>query len=181
MRPVPYTLAAAVLAALLASCAGTPDESSDPQPEPPASTVETVQPNPAPAFDPASISPEVKRDTMEVVKSFINELNQVIRQKDYTTWRGYLTADYSTFYSAPSVLAEMSDSAVLKRQGIKLESLQDYFLYVVYPSRQSVRVDDIEFTSPTQVKAVTVTPSGDRQVYYYLEKVGESWKIGTGR
>jgi hypothetical protein len=42
-------------------------------------------------------------------------------------------------------------------------------------------VDDIEFTSPVQVKAVTITPSGDRQVYYYLEKVGESWKIGTGR
>lgn len=181
MRPVAFTLAAVVLAALLSSCAGTPSESSVSQPVPAPADAATVRLDAAPAFDPASISPEVKRDTMEVVKSFINEVNQVIRRKDYTTWRGYLTAEYSTFYSAPAVLAEMSESAVLKRQGIKLESLQDYFLYVVYPSRQSVRVDDIEFTSPTQVKAVTVTPSGDRQVYYYLEKVGESWKIGTGR
>ena len=118
---------------------------------------------------------------MEEVKVFINELNQIIRRKDYTAWRGYLTSDYATFYSSPAVLGEMSESAVLKRQGIKLTSLQDYFLYVVYPSRQSVRVDDIEFSSPLQVKAVTVTSAGDRQVYYYLEKVGESWKIGTGR
>lgn len=181
MRTVRVLLAASVVAALVLACAGTPEDPVPPPGDPPPASVPTPPPLPEQAFDPASISPEVKRDTMEVVKSFINEVNQVIRQKDYTTWRGYLTPEYSTFYSAPAVLAEMSDSAVLKRQGIKLESLQDYFLYVVYPSRQSVRVDDIEFTSPTQVKAVTITPSGDRQVYYYLEKVGESWKIGTGR
>jgi len=169
-----------LLAVTLLSCAGSPVESASPakDPVPPADAAPSV---PLTVFDPASITPEVKRDTMEDVKAFINEVNQVIRRKDYTVWRGYLTGEYSTFYSAPAVLAEMSESAVLKRQGIKLESLQDYFLYVVYPSRQSVRVDDIEFTSPTQVKAVTITPAGDRQVYYYLEKVGESWKIGTGR
>ncbi len=181
MRPVMVPFSSLVLSALLIACAGAPAPTpAVPPPDPPPSAA-AVDPAAPPVFDPSSITPEVKRDTMEVVKSVISELNQVIRRKDYAAWRGYLTAEYSTFYSAPAVLSEMSESAVLKRQGIKLESLQDYFLYVVYPSRQSVRVDDIEFTSPTQVKAVTITPSGDRQVYYYLEKVGESWKIGTGR
>lgn len=181
MRTVRILLAPLVAAALILSCAGMPEKPVPLPGDPPPADVMPPPPPPGQAFDPASITPEVKRDTMEEVKSFINVVNQVIRQKDYTVWRGYLTPEYSTFYSSPAVLAEMSESAVLKRQGIKLESLQDYFLYVVYPSRQSVRVDDIEFTSPTQVKAVTITPSGDRQVYYYLEKVGESWKIGTGR
>lgn len=169
-------LFALILSALLA-CSGGPAPQA------------TVTAGPAPAaitpdassFDPSTIPAEVKRDTMEDVKALINEINLVIRQKDYTAWRGYLTGEYAVFYSEPSVLAEMSESPVLKRQGIRLKSLQDYFLNVVYPSRQSVRVDDIEFYSPTQVKAVTVAPSGERQVYYYLEKVGESWKIGTGR
>jgi len=180
MRTVTVPLLSILLASALLSCAGSPATPvlSSPEPVPVAAPAPAT---PTTFFDPTSITPEVKRDTMEVVQAFINELNQVIRRKDYTVWRGYLTGEYSTFYSAPAVLAEMSESTVLKRQGIKLESLQDYFLYVVYPSRQSVRVDDIEFTSPTQVKAVTITPSGDRQVYYYLEKVGESWKIGTGR
>lgn len=132
-------------------------------------------------FDPASIPPEVKMDAMEEIKGIIDGLNKIIRHKDYLAWKEYLTADYIDLYSAPEVLAQMSDSSVLKRQDIVLRSLEDYFLYVVYPSRQSVRVDDIEFTSPTQVKAVTVAPSGDRQVYYYLEKTDKSWKIGTGR
>lgn len=184
MRPVMVTLSPVVLSVLLFACAGTsvptPTPAAPPAAPPPAAAADPA-PTSAAAFDPSTITPEVKRDTMEVVKAFINEVNQVIRRKDYTAWRGCLSEEYSTFYSASAVLAEMSESAVLKRQGIKLESLQDYFLYVVYPSRQSVRVDDIEFTSPTQVKAVTITPSGDRQVYYYLEKVGESWKIGTGR
>lgn len=181
MRTVGLCLLTAIVSALVLSCAGTPEEPAPPTAAPPPPATAVPSPAPAPVFDPSMISAEVKRDTMEEVKAFIDEVNQVIRRKDYSAWKGYLTPDYSAFYSAPEVLAEMSESAVLKRQGIKLTSLQDYFLYVVYPSRQSVRVDDIEFTSPLQVKAVTITPSGDRQVYYYLEKVGDSWKIGTGR
>ena len=175
--------------ATLAACSGGP--SPEPVPQEPIPVVEAPpsveaaraeEPAAAePEFDPSSIPPQVKMDTMEEVKAFIKEVNQVIRKKDYTTWRDYLTAEYIDYYSQPTVLAEMSESSVLKRQGIVLKVLEDYFLYVVYPSRQSVRVDDIEFRSPIEVTAVTVAPSGDRQIYYYLEKVGDSWKIGTGR
>ena len=181
MRFASPALLAAFVAGFLASCAGVPPDIAVPPPEP-APQVPAIAPAEPPVpFDPGSITADIKRDTMEVVRTLIDELNQVIRRKDYTVWRGYLTREYATFYSEPLVLAEMSESAVLKRQGIKLESLQDYFLFVVYPSRQSVRVDDIEFISPAQVKAVTIVPSGDRQVIYYLVNVGDSWKIGTGR
>jgi len=70
---------------------------------------------------------------------------------------------------------------VLKRAGIKLSSLRDYFLYVVYPSRQNDRVDDIEYLEEGLVKAITVSPKGDRQILYNLEKHGDTWKIGIGR
>jgi hypothetical protein len=65
--------------------------------------------------------------------------------------------------------------------GVKLQSLKDYFIYVVYPSRQNDRVDDIEFITERLVKAITIGPDGERQILYFLERDGTSWKIGIGR
>jgi len=157
---------------MLSACVSVP---------PPQKEKADVTPASVSTFDPSTIPPEVKKDAMEEIKKLIEDLNQIIRHKDYSAWKEYLTPEYIALYSDPQTLAEISNATVLKRQNIVLSSLEDYFLYVVYPSRQSVRIDDIEFTSPSQVKAVTVAPSSDRQVYYYLEKIGESWKIGTGR
>jgi hypothetical protein len=79
------------------------------------------------------------------------------------------------------MLAKFSEYPVIKRAGIKLQTLKDYFTFVVYPSRQNDQVDDIEFVSETLVKAITVTPKGDRNILYMLEKHGDAWKIGIGR
>jgi hypothetical protein len=38
-------------------------------------------------------------------------------------------------------------------------------------------VDDIEFISPTRVKAYTVSSGGQRLRLYDLEHSGEEWKI----
>ncbi|HSV55952.1 MAG TPA: hypothetical protein VLH39_02455 [Magnetospirillaceae bacterium] len=170
----------AILGILLTSCAGIPEDRSAPAHDPALAELAAPLPDP-PAFDPALITAEIKRDTMEEVKAFIEKLNRIIQGKDYAAWKTHLMPEYISFYSNPEVLAGMSESQVLRRQGIRLKSLQDFFLHVVYPSRQRVRVDDIEFSSSLRVRAVTVAPSGDRRVFYYLEKSGESWKISTGR
>jgi hypothetical protein len=166
---------AVVLAVFLSACGTGPKPAPvQPQPQPPV-----VQPEPA--FDPATITVEQKAATFTDVRSLITTLNTIIQHKDYEAWTSHLTQAYIEHYSNPEVLDQLSDYPVLKRMGVKLQSLRDYFIYVVYPSRQNDRVDDIEFVGELRIKAITVGPKGDRQILYNLEKIGDTWKIGIGR
>lgn len=176
-------VAMAFLAAIVTvSCAGkapvkpvaVEPQSGQPVTEQPANV--STQP-----FDPASVSEEAKKATFTDVRAFIESMNGTIRLKDYDTWYKHLSREYIDYYSNPTVLLQKSESPVLKRMGVKLESLKDYFIYVVYPSRQNDRVDDIEFITESLVKAITIGPDGERQILYFLERDGSSWKIGIGR
>lgn len=128
-------------------------------------------------FDPGSISQEVFDSTKTDVQHFIVNLNQIIRDKDYVTWVSHLGGDYFAEKSSPEYLAQISEQPRLRTQKIVLTSPEDYFLHVVVPSRANDRVDDIEFISPTRVKAYTVTPNGQRLRLYDLENSGNTWKI----
>lgn len=197
--------AAAVAAAafLTLSCVAGPKPAIEPQPEP-VQTVEPVPvpepvvpvpeptPNPEPAptpeptpeppaFDPAAVTEAVKSATIVDVRAFIESLNAIIRRQDYDAWRANLTEDYIKYYSDTSILSKYSEYPIIKRKGIKLLSLQDYFVNVVYPSRQNDKVDDIEFVGENLIKAITVSPKGDRNILYMLEKHADAWKIGIGR
>ncbi|HUW70766.1 MAG TPA: hypothetical protein VMX33_11085 [bacterium] len=132
-------------------------------------------------FDPSSVSVELKQTTFIDIRALINSLNSIIQAKDYDAWSQALTDAYRDHYSSAETLAQISDSPVLKRQGIVLNTLKDYFLYVVYPSRQHDRVDDIEFMQATRIRAITVTAKGERLVLYNLEKIGDTWKIAIWR
>lgn len=171
-----------VCLAALSACVSTPPKPEQPR-EPPAVTVEPA-PETAPAqeaFDPASVSVELKQTTFVDIRSLVENLNSIIQAKDYDAWSQALTDGYRDHYSSPEVLAQISDYPVLKRQGIVLHTLKDYFIYVVYPSRQHDRVDDIEFIQATRVRAITVTAKGERLVLYNLEKIGDTWKIAIWR
>ncbi len=185
---------ALALALLWTSCAGTPVVQPSPPPEPQAPMVVPQPPPPPPpppppaqdpivkpAFDPASVTVEQKTATFIDIRTFIEGLNRIIQRKDYEAWLSNLTPEYISYYSDPALLAQMSEYPVLKRSGTRLTSLRDYFIYVVYPSRQNDRVDDIDFVGEFRVKAITVGAKGDRQILYNLEKHGETWKIGIGR
>lgn len=137
--------------------------------------------NPPPVFDPANVSVEKKQTTFTDIRGFIEGLNRIIQRKDFNTWKSHLTVEFIAYYSDPTVLAQLSESPVLKRMGIKLATLQDYFTFAVYPAHQNDRIDDIEFVSEILVKAITIGTKGDRQILYNLEKTGDTWKIGIGR
>lgn len=133
------------------------------------------------SFDPSKVTEEVKTATFVDVRSLIDNLNQIIRQQDYDAWLSNLSDAYIKYNSDPAVLALYSEYPVIKRRGIKLQTLHDYFVYVVYPSRQNDKVDDIEFVGENMVKAITISPKGERNILYMLEKHGDAWKIGIGR
>ena len=132
-------------------------------------------------FDPSVVTEAVKSATFVDVRAFIESLNQIIRHQDYEAWRLNLTEDYINYYSDPAILAKYSEYAIIKASNIKLQTLRDYFINVVYPSRQNDKVDDIEFVGENLIKAITVNPKGERNILYMLEKHGDAWKIGVWR
>jgi hypothetical protein len=158
---------------LALSCRSEPAAVQDPGPEPSSNFAEPA----AEYFDPGSISQEVFNSTKMDVQQFIQNLNTIIRSRDYNAWISHLGDEYYAEKSSPEYLAQVSEQPRLKTQKIVLSTAQDYFTHVVVPSRQNDRVDDIEFVSPTRVKAYTVTPNGQRLRLYDLESSGDTWKI----
>lgn len=158
-----------------------PVEEAEPIPEIAETETEPVPedipvPNEEP-FDPSSITQEVFDETKSEVQLLIEELNRIIRNRDYNTWIGYLGQNYREAISDPGFLARISESARLANQKIVLTNSEDYFMHVVVPSRANDRADDIEFIGKNQVKAFTVTPRGQKLRLYNLEKIGDNWKI----
>jgi hypothetical protein len=150
----------------------------EPVPEAPAEPVVVPEEEPE-VFDPGAISQEFFDATKTDVQQLIQGLNRTIRSKDYKAWVDTLGEDYINEKSSPEFLAEttaiLMESRIQDRRRV-LNSLEDYFMYVVVPSHQNDRVDDIEFVTPTRVKAYTITEKG-RLRLYDLEHIGTGWKI----
>jgi hypothetical protein len=176
-------VAALAAALLVASCAGAQKPAVEPKSAvgPSPGSAKAPEAVPSPAFDPSAVTEAVKDATIVDVRSFIDSLNQIIRRQDYDAWLSNLTDDYIRHYSDPAILMQYSEYPVIKGKGIKLQTLKDYFINVVYPSRQNDKVDDIEFVDENLIKAITLSPKGDRNILYMLEKHGATWKIGIGR
>lgn len=126
--------------------------------------------------DEYQVSEEVYKQTFDDVESLIKELNEIIKRKDYSTWLTYLTREYREKYSNPEVLEEVSNQPTLQKYDIKLNSLKDYFIYVVAPSRANAKLDDLVFEDENHVKAI-MEIKGNRVILYLLEKVNGQWKI----
>lgn len=158
-----------------------PEQAEDTSVQSPIQETKTEEHTPAALFDPKTVSAELKETTFFDVKALIQKLNTIIQLKDYNAWLAVLSPEYLEYYSSADTLARLSESPVLKRQGLSLHTLNDYFLNVVYPSRQNDRIDDIEFIAPNKIRAIIITVKGERLVLYNLEKIGDIWKIAYWR
>jgi hypothetical protein len=184
-------LAIVAIACIALSCVGNPKPNATTTPNADARPSANAASEPsahspgqatnAGAFDPTMVTESVKNAAFVDVRALIESLNQIIRKKDYDGWLSCLTDEYINFYSNPDFLAKNSEYPILKRKGIKLITLKDYFVNVVYPSHQNDEIDDIEFVGENIIKAITVNPKGERNILYMLEKHGDAWKIGIGR
>ena len=132
-------------------------------------------------FDPASISQEYYESTREDVRHFIDVVNGIIKNHDYSAWVAVLSPELFAEISSDRHLEELSELPAMKTRRITLKNAEDYFTHVVVPSRANSRVDDIEFINLNRVKAFTVytNRAGEEQrlLLYNLEKSGEMWKI----
>jgi hypothetical protein len=132
-------------------------------------------------FDPSRISQQHYNTTREEVQRFIEELNLIIRNRDFNAWKGSLSPEYFLEISSPENLRRVSDLPAMRTRRIVLRTAEDFFQHVVVPSRADLRVDDIEFISMNRVKAFTITTNraGEevRLRLYDLEKIGNTWTI----
>ncbi len=124
------------------------------------------------------VTKEIYKQTFDAIKETILKLNEIIRERNYEKWKTYLTKEYIEKMSDPAFLSKLSESPILKRNGIVLKTLKDYFVYVVVPSRADARLDKIEIIDKTHVKAITII-NNNPTILYWLEKVNNQWKVGV--
>ncbi|GHU79806.1 hypothetical protein FACS189462_5570 [Spirochaetia bacterium] len=128
-------------------------------------------------FDPANVPREVYDYTKLDVQHYIEDLNRVIRARNYEAWAANLGADYFKEKNSPEYLRKVAEQPRLETADIVLANAHDYFIHVVVPSRSHDRVDDIEFVNQRRIKAYTVTANGQRLRLYDLEYENGVWKI----
>ena len=173
-RPLRVLVCAAVLAA---SCVSQP---ARPAPLP----AEKAQPaeNPLPEKGPSTkggfvASDELYRTTFREVQQVVAAITLLVSAGDYEGWLSYLTADYVDSRSSTEFLADASKAPVLKKNGIVLKSLRDYFNNVVVRSHLQATLDDIQFLDETHVKAIALV-QGTPVILYYLMHENGRWKVG---
>lgn len=126
-------------------------------------------------FDTIAITKHTFIATKSEIELVVEDLNQIVLRKDYVRWQEYLSDDYIETFSDKTMLESVSRSLPVK--GIKLKTLKDYFTYVFVPSRQNMRVDDIQFVSPTRVYVIMeITPDSPAAIYI-LENTSVGWKL----
>ncbi|MCX7787599.1 MAG: hypothetical protein N2442_07865 [Spirochaetes bacterium] len=151
-------------------------ELSNPAPAPPQK--EEVKPSTKVEDENVKISQEEYKKTFQEVERVIDELNAIIKAGDYQRWEQYLTPKFIASVMDPEHLKKINEQPLLKRNRIEIKTLYDYFMYVVVPSRASVRLDDLIFSDQNRVKAFMFIRQ-DPVLIYQLEKIGETWKISV--
>jgi len=155
-----------------------PEQIPEPEPEPePELIVEPeVEPAVPEAAVPIEVSDEVYEQTFTEVELVIMDLNEIVRREDYAKWRTHLSERYIEIMSSPEMLEEVSSSPILQRNEIVLEDLEDFFKYVVVPSRARSKLDELVFYSDNVVEALTER-NDVLYLLYQLRKVDGQWKI----
>jgi len=127
---------------------------------------------------PVDLSQESYEEILDEVKAFVDNLNLIIKDKNYYKWRSVLAEELLNEISSPEFLANASKWPSMKSRGIVLKELRDYFNYVVVPSRANSQVDKIEIMDNNRVKAFYVNTRKERtELVYELAKTGDSWTI----
>ena len=124
------------------------------------------------------LTEEAYEEVLDEVKAFVDNLNLIIKGKNYNRWRSVLSQELLNEISSPEFLANASKWPSMKSRGIVLKELRDYFNYVVVPSRANSQVDKIEIMDNNRVKAFYVNTRKERtELVYELAKTGDSWTI----
>jgi PBP1b-binding outer membrane lipoprotein LpoB len=82
-------------------------ETVPPEPPPPRETAPEAPP--VEVFDPGSISNEKYAVTKAHIQALVEELNSIIRNRNYNAWLGYLDSSYLELISSREFLDERTE------------------------------------------------------------------------
>ena len=177
-RPFRGVVCLACAAVFAASCVSQPAQPAPPPERPqPVDRPVTSRDTGGPGDGGFVASEELYRTTFHDVQKVIAAITRLISAGDYDGWVSYLTEDYITSTSSKAFLADASRAQVLKKNGIVLKSLRDYFNNVVVQSHLQATLDDIQFLDETHVKAIALV-QGTPVILYYLVRENGGWKVG---
>ncbi len=154
-------------------------EATNPEPVVPDAPSEEAQPKEekqVEAEESYDVSEELYVQTFNEIEELIAELNRVIAKKQYKIWSTFLSDKYLSHYSSAETINRINQYDQLKNNNIRLESLKDYFLWVVVPSRNQVILNEIVFFEKDRVVAYT-SLEGQRVKLYEFEKFDGVWKV----
>lgn len=168
------TLFCILVLPVILGCASADSES----PEDQAHVREPVQPAARPdenatvtaAPDPTS------EETYDDVEQLVDRLNRIIADRNYGSWREQLSETYIETFSDPEVLGEFERAAVLRRSGIRLRTLSDFFHHVVVPSRQDARLEELQPDGERTVLALSEVQGRTVVLYRFIWEEQE-WKV----
>ena len=186
-----------IILAFILSCQTAPEPAAPvvvepaPLPAPPPADpppVTVVAEEPEEIFEPENVSEELYISTMEQVQALIEQLNGIIRARNYPAWVEHLSQDYYRMINSAAFLNERTEELYRRDQMVAtstgrvaqrrvLRSSRDYFDHVVVPARSNDRVDDISFITESQVRAFTVDGRGNVLILYDLEIIDGNWRI----
>lgn len=165
---------------------GPPVPEGEPEPDPLEEGGEGELPDPedenevVAVVDSVAITRQEFRQTRSEVEVVVEDLNKITRARDYSRWLSYLDPSYRETLSDRGYLAQISASLpqALRDRRVRLNTLRDYFDYVFVPSRQNVRVDDIQYITPSRVYVIMNLAGNRRAAVYILERGGDgSWRL----
>jgi hypothetical protein len=138
--------------------------------------------------DSGGLENESYEEVFMEVKTFIERLNHIIQSKDYDKWEDALSEERFNEISSPEFLANVSNMDAMKNRRIVVNTINDYFLNVVVPSRANSKVDKIEILDNNRVRVFYMSSrrvvSGNKTrtetvplLIYELKKNGNTWTI----
>lgn len=125
-----------------------------------------------------TISKEEYQLTLTFINSLIDNINNAIRDKDFDTWKTYLSLLYIDAYDSPEDLETFSSMLKQKGYETRLVNLRDFFDYIVVASRENLEISHLEFLDETHLKVMTIYRN-ESAVLYYMEHIQDEWKISV--
>ncbi|MBQ0003837.1 MAG: hypothetical protein KBT21_09915 [Treponema sp.] len=178
MKKIIYILLLALLSlSVFTSCSSTAQET---KPAPKKEVTKTVSKSDA-EYERATKDLKgetVSRDTYEkdkkVILAKIDELNVIMKSKNYKAWVSYIEPNSINYWSQKKNLSQASKQLPVK--GVQLKTLEDYFNYMFIGSRMGRKIDEIRYISSTSIKAVQVRED-DVVIFYNFKKVNDDWLV----
>lgn len=160
----------------LNSCGSTKQETDKPAPQvkPAASKTDAEYERATKDLKGEVVSKDTYEKDKKFILSMINELNAVMKSKNYKAWLNYVEPNSVNYWSQKKNLSAASKQLPVK--GIQLKSLEDYFNYVFIPSRMGKNIDEIRYVSSKSIKAVQLK-NEDTVIYYNFKKIGDDWLV----